>query len=60
MRHDGSYKRSMLTHWGVRELGKPDTTLDEVQATITKMMRKTVEEVQEFARSRPKQEMKRG
>jgi len=50
----------MLTHWGVRELGKPDITLDEVQATITRMMRKTVEEVQEFARPRPKQGVERG
>ena len=42
-----SFKREMLTKWGIRELHKGRPLL-EVQADISKWMKKTVGEVKEM------------
>ena len=49
MKCDKSFKRSMLVGWGMRKLGE-GMTLEEVQRTIGKMMRKTTKEVKLFVK----------
>lgn len=47
MKCDKSFKRTMLTAWGIKALGQ-GMDKKEVYATINKMMRKTVDEVKSF------------